>query len=63
MSDTVTMMKQPKIGHSVTIAKGPLEGVVGIVSEYRESQCLIELPTCGPGILVLVDPEYCEPVT
>ena len=62
MSNNAAISEQLKIGQSVTIARGPLEGVAGILYAYRGAQWVIELPECGPGILLLIAPEYCEPV-
>jgi hypothetical protein len=53
---------QPNVGQSITIARGPLAGVVATFSAYRGERWLVELPNYGPGVLAIVDPTICDPI-
>ena len=53
---------QPNVGQSITIARGPLTGTAGIFSGYRDGRWIVALPDCGPGVLAIIDPPFCDPI-
>jgi len=61
-SNATVELPQPVIGQSITIARGPLTGTAGIFSGYRDGRWIVALPDCGPGVLAIIDPPFCDPI-
>jgi hypothetical protein len=54
------LLVEPQIGQIVTITKGQLEGLQGVLVAIKASRFLIQPFIASEGVFVLVESSHCE---